>query len=310
MTRNEKILAHIQKSGHGIEIGPSHAPIAPKKDGYRVDIIDHMSREQLLIKYADHGVNLANIEEVDHVWTGQTYAALTQKPKHYDWIIASHVIEHSPDLIDFLNNCEAVLKDGGVLSLVVPDKRYCFDHFRPITGLAKIIDSHLSKDTFHSAGTVAEYFLNVVSKAGDIGWHAHTGGDFKLVHTLQDAINGMQQVQTQQSYIDAHAWCFVPHSFRLLIRDLHALGLIGFQEIDFQPTDGYEFYITLGKSPKPLQSASETTPQLSRLDMLAQIEIEVQDLPPPPPVPMPLPAPPAKVSFARRVYRRLKRSLK
>ena len=216
MTRNEKILAHINKNGHGIEIGPSHAPLAPKSEGYRVDIIDHMGREDLLKKYQGHNVNLNNIEEVDYVWSGQTYAELTGKSKHYDWIIASHVIEHTPDLIDFLINCDAVLKDEGVLSLVIPDKRYCFDHFRPITGISSIIDKHFSINKIHSAGTVAEYFLNVVSKEGDIGWHAHTGGTFKLVHTLDDARNSMQSVREHKAYIDVHAWCFVPHSFRLL----------------------------------------------------------------------------------------------
>lgn len=269
MTRNEKILAHINKNGRGIEIGPSHAPIASKKDGYRVDIIDHMSQEGLITKYQGHNVNLDNIEEVDHVWSGQTYAELTGKSKYYDWIIASHVIEHTPDLVDFLINCDAVLKDEGVLSLVIPDKRYCFDHFRPISGISSVIDKHFSTNKIHSAGTVAEYFLNVVSKDGDIGWHAHSEGTFKLVHTLDDARNIMQSVLENQAYIDVHAWCFVPHSFRLLIHDLHGLGLIPFREVSFQLTDGYEFYITLSRQGTGINK--------TRLEILSCIEAEVKD---------------------------------
>lgn len=269
MTRNNIILAHINKNGHGIEIGPSHAPIAPKKEGYRVDIIDHMSQEDLLKKYQDHNVNLNNIEEVDYVWNGQTYAELTGKSKHYDWIIASHVIEHTPDLIDFLINCDVILKDEGVLSLVIPDKRYCFDHFRPTTGLSSIIDKHFSKNTIHSAGTVAEYFLNVATKDGELGWHAHTDGTFKLVHTLEDAYNSMQAVRENKSYIDVHAWCFVPHSFRLLIHDLYNLGLISFREVSFKPTDGYEFYVTLSRQGAGIDK--------TRLEMLSSIEAEVKD---------------------------------
>lgn len=70
MNRKNKILRHIFKDGHGIEIGPSHNPVAPKKEGYQVHIIDHMNREQLINKYKDHHVNLKNIEEVDFVWQG------------------------------------------------------------------------------------------------------------------------------------------------------------------------------------------------------------------------------------------------
>ncbi len=142
MNRKEILLLRINEDGHGIEIGPSYNPIAPKRDGYKVHIIDHMSREQLIDRYKTHPVDLNNIEEVDFLWRGEDYRSLTGKNKYYDWIIASHVIEHTPDLIGFLNDCDTILKDDGVISLAVPDKRYCFDHYRPITGLSKIVDSH------------------------------------------------------------------------------------------------------------------------------------------------------------------------
>src|SRR6185312_6752143 len=132
-----RVLATIKRDGLGVEIGPSHDPIAPKRDGFRVHVIDHGTREELLAKYAGHhGLQLDRIEEVDFVWKGQSYLELTGNAKHYDWIIASHLIEHTPDLIAFLADCDSILKDDGVLSLVIPDKRYCFDRFRPVTGLA------------------------------------------------------------------------------------------------------------------------------------------------------------------------------
>lgn len=268
MNREQIILRHIDKTSYGLEIGPSHNPIAPKRQGYRVDIIDHMSQAQLIEKYQGHGVNLANIEPVDFVWQGERYADLTGKPKFYDWIIASHVIEHTPDLIGFLQDCDTILKDDGIISLVVPDKRYCFDHYRPITGLAQIIDSHLQKHTIHTPGTVADYYLNVVAKAGQIAWGPEAGGDYSFVHSLSDAQQGMQSVIHDQIYRDVHAWCFVPHSFRLMIQDLFSLGLIPFQELDFAPTMGCEFYITL--------SRRGTGCDQSRLHLLEQIASELQ----------------------------------
>src|SRR5262245_28319445 len=117
MNRKEKVLQHINPNGHGIEIGPSYSPIAPKKEGYKVHIIDHMNRDQLVTKYKDYNINIENIEEVDFVWQGESYAELTGRRKYYDWIIASHVIEHTPDLISFLNDCDAILNDQGVISL-------------------------------------------------------------------------------------------------------------------------------------------------------------------------------------------------
>jgi hypothetical protein len=45
MDRKEKALQHIDPHGKGVEIGPSHNPIALRREGYNVQIIDHMSRE-------------------------------------------------------------------------------------------------------------------------------------------------------------------------------------------------------------------------------------------------------------------------
>ncbi len=268
MDRNDKVLFHINQDGHGVEIGPSHQPVAPKKQGFNVHVIDHMSREQLMVKYRDHNVNLDNIETVDFVWQGETYAELTGKQKFYDWIIASHLIEHTPDLIGFLHNCDAILKDDGVISLVIPDKRYCFDHHRPETGIAKIIDSYFQKHTVHSPGTAAEYYLNVVSKNGMIAWDADTTGEYRFVHSLENACQEMHRAAVQQTYTDVHAWCFVPSSFRLIIHDLFCLGLIPFQEVCFFPTRGCEFYITLGRKGNGIEG-------MARMEMLEMIASEI-----------------------------------
>ena len=53
MTREEKLLLHIKKDGVGVEIGASHSPIASKKAGYNVHVIDHATRAELLEKYKD-----------------------------------------------------------------------------------------------------------------------------------------------------------------------------------------------------------------------------------------------------------------
>jgi len=267
MIRNEVILSHINRSGVGLEIGPSHRPAAPKREGFKVEIIDHLDREGLLAKYREHNLDLDAIEEVDHIWSGQPYEELTGNSKHYDWVIASHVIEHTPDLIGFLKQCDAVLKDDGVVSLAIPDKRYCFDYHRPISGLARVIDNHVLEATINSPGTVAEYFLNVVKKDGVGAWSKATTGDIDFIHTLAQAKDGMNKVWRHKVYIDCHVWCFVPHSFRLLLHDLHELGLVPFQEVSFTPTNGSEFFVTLGRGGSGMD--------ISRLEAASIVEQEI-----------------------------------
>jgi hypothetical protein len=241
--RQDKLTSKIDRERLGLEIGPSHNPACPKRAGFKVEIIDHMSRDDLRRKYEGHGVDLDAIEAVDHIWNGESYLELTKKPKGYGWIVASHVIEHSPDLIRFLNDCDDVLADDGVLSLAIPDKRYCFDHLRPISSLASVIDAHEAKRTIHSAGTAADYFLNVCSIMPGADWKNSTPKSLSFVHTLDQA-KAAVETSRAGTYLDLHAWCFTPASFRLLVADLNSLGMTKLQ-VDFWETGGHEFFVFL-----------------------------------------------------------------
>ena len=268
MTREEKLLLHIRKDGVGLEIGASHAPIAPKRSGYRVQVIDHATRDELIEKYKDDGVKLDNIEDVDFVWQGESYAELTGKTDHYDWIIASHVIEHMPNLVGFINSCDAVLRDDGVLSLAIPDVRFCFDHFRPASGLSKVLDAHYQSHRVHTPGSVAEFYLNRVDRDGRPDWGENTllREDYSFTNSSETVSEYLERAVAGGEYLDCHAWCFTPHSFRLILHDLYDLGLIRMREIGFFPSEGCEFHIAL--------SRTGTGSGLSRLQLLQAVDGE------------------------------------
>jgi 2-polyprenyl-3-methyl-5-hydroxy-6-metoxy-1,4-benzoquinol methylase len=246
MDRRSKIFQGLDPKGFGLEIGPSHNPIAPKKAGFNVKVLDHLSEEALIQKYVGHGVCLENIEHVDYVWNGGPFAELVGAEHVFDWIIASHVIEHTPCLITFLKYCEAVLKECGVLSLAIPDKRYCFDVYREKTSLSAVVDAFRQKRTIHSPGTAAEYFLNVAAKGGNIAWSHNTKGETRFVHGLSDAKQAIKAIEDDGAYLDLHSWVFTPCSFRLMMEDLYQLGYIRLRETCFFDTEGSEFYIKLG----------------------------------------------------------------
>lgn len=248
--RKQKIMSSLKSEGKGLEIGPSYSPVAAKKDGYNVEILDHCTKEELIAKYGEHFVDHDAIEKVDYVSHGEPYAELIGRRNTYDWVIASHVIEHVPDLIGFINNCADLLSEDGILSLAIPDKRYCFDRLRPISGLSQTIDCHLEKRTTHSKGKLAEYLINVVRLDKDIAWKPEIALEqsyerISYVHTLEQVIQEMEKVELSGEYYDLHAWCFTPNSFRLIIEDLYNLGFIKLREMKFDPGDGFEFYVTL-----------------------------------------------------------------
>lgn len=247
MNRMEKTLFQVNQKGYGLEIGPSHNPIASKRAGFNVEILDHASAEELREKYRAHPVNIDNIEEVDHVWRGEPLDQLVGKSAAYDYIIASHVIEHVTDLVAFLQQCEKLLNAEGVLSLVIPDKRYCFDYFRWPSSTGDALQAYMERRTRHAPGTVFDHFSNA-AKMGDMpAWAPQMRGKMSFIHSAEEARSAWMQAQKNGEYIDAHSWRFTPSSFRLILHDLQELQLINLVEIGGFDTEGCEFFITLAR---------------------------------------------------------------
>ncbi|MDO8412887.1 MAG: methyltransferase domain-containing protein [Gallionellaceae bacterium] len=252
VSREEKVFQLLDKTGLGLEIGPSHNPIAPKKKGFNVHILDHASATELRNKYQGHDINLDSIEEVDFVWHGEPLQELLGKTSCYDWIIASHVIEHVPDVISYLQQCEILLKPDGVLSLVIPDKRYCFDYFRWPSSTGDALQAYMEHRTRHTPGTVFDHFSNAAKMGGMPAWASQLHGEMSFIHTLDNAQAAWKQAQESDEYIDIHGWRFTPSSFRLILHDLQRLNLTGMVEVGGFDTEGCEFFIALGKRQEKL----------------------------------------------------------
>jgi SAM-dependent methyltransferase len=59
---------------------------------------------------------------------------------HYELVLSSHVLEHSSNPLRALAEWTRVLEPQGILVLVVPHKQGTFDHRRPVTTLAHLIE--------------------------------------------------------------------------------------------------------------------------------------------------------------------------
>jgi glycosyltransferase involved in cell wall biosynthesis/predicted SAM-dependent methyltransferase len=248
LNRVEKALLMIDKKGLGLEIGPSHNPLAPKKQGFNVHVLDHASAEDLRTKYIGHDIVFENIEEVDFVWRGEPMHELVGKEECYDWIIASHVIEHTPDMITFLQECEKLLKPNGILSLVIPDKRYCFDYFNPVTWTGEFLDAYEQKRKRPSPGKVFEHYAGCSKRNGSFAWGYGDKSNLSLMHSFDEAREAWEMAKATSEYIDVHNWRFTPYSFRLILSDLQALGLIGLSIVKEFDTTGCEFHVSLCKT--------------------------------------------------------------
>jgi SAM-dependent methyltransferase len=58
----------------------------------------------------------------------------------YDFVLSSHAIEHCANPLRALGEWSRVLKPGGLLALIAPHRDGAFDHRRPLTTLAHLVE--------------------------------------------------------------------------------------------------------------------------------------------------------------------------
>lgn len=227
-----------------LEIGPSHNPTLPRRDGYNTKNADHLDRAGLADKYKEHtDVLTERIEEVDYVLVpGTTLSAGIEE--RFDLVLAAHVIEHTTSLVHFINECGRLLTDGGTLALIVPDSRFCFDRFRERSSIGSVIDASLRVSDVHSKGTLTEHALYAANRDGRISWAPGSGATYGWVHDLAET-RGLAAQSDSGTYVDVHHWVFTPHHLRLLLHDLAELGYISLREASFHDTVGCEFFLNL-----------------------------------------------------------------
>ena len=149
--RREIFAPFITRDAPGLEIGASFMPTLPKRDGWNTLVLDHATKEELQREFrsdpgADQGGVLA-MEDVDIVMAGgRGLAAAVADRAPFHHIVACHVIEHVPDLVEFLDDISAVLSESGVLLLAVPTRELSFDFYRPLTSPGDVVVAHLEPE--------------------------------------------------------------------------------------------------------------------------------------------------------------------
>jgi SAM-dependent methyltransferase len=223
-----------------------------KAAGFEVEIIDYLDAEGLRRKYGAAGVDVSAVEEVDYISDGRAMTEIIGERHRYSWIVASHVIEHMPNLLAFLLDCEELLKPGGVLVLAVPDKRCCFDILRPISTVGQVLQAHIDKRTRPWPGVIFDDIGYARKRNGRIGWTLEEVAPLLENLPIHHAREFFEQARGSTTYVDVHCWVFVPSSFRLIINALSTFQMIGMGEKHFRLAEG-EFFVVLSTDapPKP-----------------------------------------------------------
>ncbi len=238
----------------GVEFGALNNPVVRKEDG-DISFVDYTTTEQLRAYPHGPSIDKAAFVEVDHVWPGSgSLAEVIGDQPPFDYAIASHVIEHVPNVLGWLRGIHDVLRPGGILNLAIPDRRYTFDLRRHPSTLGELVEADLMRFAWPSVRQVFDHCVTAVAMPAGEPWRSDVDVDRLPVLSgglaMRLAFDQAREVAGEGRYFDSHCWVFTPKSFLDLLRGATELGLLPFVLGEFQPTEAgeFEFFATLRRS--------------------------------------------------------------
>ena len=147
MTHEEKVALWIGHGKIGVEIGAFKSPVPGlSPPPIYVDRFRDYAGERCLADY---------------------YGDATALPfcdNSLDYVVTSHVLEHIPNPVQALAEWYRVLRPGGIIYCLVPDRRYTWDHGRLLTTVEHMLED-FERGTTVCDGTHIDDFVDGVDWA-------------------------------------------------------------------------------------------------------------------------------------------------
>lgn len=287
--KHPALVKHAVLSGKGLEIAPYFKPALAKSDGYDVMSLDVFDTETLIAKAeADPTITpqqAKNIEPVDFVADACELGSVVDRAGlagQFDYIISSHNFEHLANPVKFLQGAAHALREGGTLSMAIPDYRCCFDQFRIPTRLVDWLDAfHIGVRqptpatifdyNVHALGTGSSDHLAYKARLDDL---APPKG-FMGTRLREKYGQYLEQLSDPGDYVDAHCNVLFPELFELHLRDLRHLGILPFDIIEVTPTRNIEFIAHLRRGTEEQQQVEDAVYARQRQALLEKIASEI-----------------------------------
>ncbi len=221
-----RFVAEQYCAGEGLEIGALHRPF-PVPAGARMRFADSFDTETLVRLWSPE-VDGQTVVPVDLVTDATTLAGV--EDRSFDFVIASHVVEHLEDPIRSVINLLRVVRPGGIVLILLPDRRHTFDANRPATPIAHIVRDYCAGPAWSERAHFEEWTTAVEGLRGD------------AARARADAL------QAQHYPIHFHVW--TPMEFTAALTEIAVLSPIPF-EIDFSKASPPEAIWALRRIPHP-----------------------------------------------------------
>lgn len=241
-------IALVPPNQKTLEIGPFAKPSVV---GPTVKYADIRSTKELReLALVTEGMNPEDVPKINWVVPSCDLSVINEK---FDAVISSHCIEHQPDLIKHLNQVENLLEADGRYFLLIPDHRYCFDHFKVPSSISDVLTASLEKRSTHSVLHRLNSQLFNAHNNPIKHWNGNHEGqefdtEFPSLNRLQQIKKVVREYQEEGERIkDEHAWFFTPSTFTSIINELNDLEILNLKIERIYPTlrNSNEYWVVL-----------------------------------------------------------------
>ena len=220
------LVRSIQIVHRILEIGPFGNPTIR---GNNVSYFDFLGTDEFRARAVEHQHDPEAVPHVDFVSPNGDLLVVNGS---FDNVFSAHCLEHQPDLISHINQVNELLVPGGRYYLVLPDKRYCFDHFFAVSNVGDVLQAHRERRTLHTLSSVIEGLVLKThnrKKLHWLGFHGRPSWKLENIGKIKQTLNLFESANV--GYIDVHAWQFIPASFLALMSQLHDLGMTALRPV-------------------------------------------------------------------------------
>lgn len=252
VTHSSKLLQVFAKyvpiNGTGLEIAPYFDPILKKAD-HSIEYTDYVDMEEMRRKAAlNPGCEIDKIVEIDFVWKpDRPLKACVAPGKMYDYAIASHVMEHVPNPVGWINDIFSVMRPGGRLALFLPDRRHSFDYFRRSTKFEDLVSLFIEQPHIPTSLKLLDFMVNSFAD----GPHIIRGEDNSPLNHVraysdQEALDMTTFAHREKLYLDAHCTVWEAESFASVMEKIFDCGLLNGRMVAVE-SEGPEFLAIIEK---------------------------------------------------------------
>lgn len=214
----QTFLASIPAHGSILEIGPLDTPILRGPNVFYFDVLD---TEKLKVRSVELGRTAEGIPDIHF---SSESGDLSVIDRRFDNVISAHAIEHQPNLLAHLEAVATLLVPGGRYFVIMPDKRYCFDHFALESSLKDVLDAHLEKRLVHTEQSVRAHYDRHTHNHALRHWLSIHGAPGSAIDPVD--VEDLCARARDGKYVDVHAWTMSPGGFRNIMDKLDDNDLV------------------------------------------------------------------------------------